>query len=241
MTFISLSFMQGKIAGYAIFDWKNQANGMNDFDITRTYFQYTDNLSDNLFFKVRFDVGRLTDNSNPDEQKLRVFLKNSYVDWTCNTSNTLSLGLIGTNSYSIQENTWGNRFIEKSPLDKGQLTNTADFGIGYSRSFSDINLNIQLLNGEGYGSKEQNSDKTVFLRLLYGEKQLNKNNGFNIGTIYTFVPTSDNDSDILMGVFTGWSNKDIRLGFEANQVDFESNTKSAHALYLKRHPANHTL
>ena len=32
------------------------------------------------------------------------------------------------------------RFIEKSPLDKAGWTNTADFGIGYSRSFGDINI-----------------------------------------------------------------------------------------------------
>ena len=113
---------------------------MNDFDITRTYLQYTDNLSDNLFFKVRFDVYR-TEN----DQRLGVFLKNSYVDWKCNPSNIFSLGLIGTNSYSTQENTWGNRFIEKSPLDKGKLTNTADFGIGYSHNFSNLNFNIQFL------------------------------------------------------------------------------------------------
>ena len=69
--------MQGKIAGYTIFDWNYQEDGMNDFDITRTYFQYTDNVSDNLFFKVRFDVARA---EKAADQKLRVFLKNSYVD-----------------------------------------------------------------------------------------------------------------------------------------------------------------
>ena len=97
---------------------------------------------------------------------MQVFLKNSYVDWKCNLSNIFSLGLIGTNSYSTQENTWGNRFIEKSPLDKGKLTNTADFGIGYSHGFSNMNFNIQILNGDGYSIVEPKSDKVVFLRLL---------------------------------------------------------------------------
>ena len=52
ITFISVAFMQGKIAGYAIFDWSCQEDGMNDFDITRTYFQYTDDVSENLYYEA---------------------------------------------------------------------------------------------------------------------------------------------------------------------------------------------
>ena len=46
------------------------------FDIKRAYFQYTDDISDELFFKIRFDVGR---DSDGDDTKLSAYIKNAYV------------------------------------------------------------------------------------------------------------------------------------------------------------------
>ena len=54
---LSICLMQGKIGGYAIFDYQNM-HGSDNFDIKRAYFQYSDNISEDLFFKFRLDVGR---------------------------------------------------------------------------------------------------------------------------------------------------------------------------------------
>ena len=43
------------------------------------------------------------------------------------------MGLIGMNTHSIQEKNWGNRFIEKSAMDKNEYSTSADLGIGFSR------------------------------------------------------------------------------------------------------------
>ena len=72
-------------------------------------------------------------------------MKNAYVDWKCENGDKLSMGLIGTNSYGVQEKTWGYRFVEKSVLDKYKMTNTADFGIGYSHKIGNYSLSAQLL------------------------------------------------------------------------------------------------
>ena len=122
LSLIAITFSQNNIAGYSIFDM-HETDG---FDIKRAYFQYTDDISDELFFKIRFDVGR---DSDGDDTKLSAYIKNAYVDWNCSWGGKLSMGLIGTNTYGVQENTWGYRFIEKSVLDKFGMTNTADFGI----------------------------------------------------------------------------------------------------------------
>ena len=104
----SFSFA-GDFGGYTIFEYNNTA-----FEINRVYFQYTDNLSDDLFLKIRYDVERESLNK---DGKLETYLKNVYVDWKIKDLGKVSLGLIGTNSYDIQEENWGYRFIEKSPLD----------------------------------------------------------------------------------------------------------------------------
>ena len=127
----SFSFMQANLGGYAIFDYSN-ASGNDAFDLKRAYLSYSSDVSEELFFKMRFDVGRHAD------ERLTTFLKNAYVDYKCENGDKLSLGLIGTNSYGVQEKNWGYRFIEKSVVDKYGMTNTADFGVGYSKTFGKV-------------------------------------------------------------------------------------------------------
>ena len=201
--FVMMScIISGDFGGYSIFEYNNNA-----FEMKRVYLQYTDDLSEDLFLNIRYDIDR--------EGKLNTYLKNAYVDWNIEKIGKLSLGLIGTNSYGIQESTWGYRFVEKSLLDKSGFTNTADLGIGFSKKLdvANIHLNIQLLNGEGF--KLGDSDKTLstYIRLVYGEKKLNKNDGFNIGGIYTSNSNTDNR---LFGLFGGYAKEHIRMGAEYN-------------------------
>jgi len=245
--FLSLAFMQGKIGGYAIFDFNGTTQ---QFDIDRTYFQYTNDISDNLFFKLRFDVGRSSDildadsnNENDDQfeadSKLIVYLKNVYIDWKCPQGGKLTMGLLGTNSYGVQEKNWGYRFISKSVLDSYGMTKTADFGIGYSHSFGDFNMNIQAVNGEGFKAdfdpENINDDKpTAYIRLMYGEENLTKNEGFNVGMVYTtaYNSTDKDYSNNLSGIFSGYAGHNFRLGVEFNRQKIDEIGENAHALYF---------
>ena len=259
--FLSTVFMQGKIGGYAIFDYNGTTQ---QFDIDRTYFQYTNDISDNLFFKVRFDVGRSyeqffgctstnyinneedciaseqewVDMADGTDSKLQVYLKNAYADWKFNSGGKFSMGLIGTNSYGVQEKNWGYRFISKSVLDMYGMTKTADFGIGYSHNFGDFNMSFQAVNGEGYkadfDSGNTNDDKpAAYVRLMYGEKNLLKDNGFNAGLIYIsrYNAIDDKHNNNVFGVFGGWRESNFRLGFEFNKKEYSSK-ETATSLYL---------
>ena len=194
----------GDFGGYSIFEYNADA-----FDMKRVYLKYSNNISDDLNFKLTYDVGR-----DDNDTKLSSYLKHAYINYN-QSFGLISLGLIGTNSYGAQEKTWGYRFIEKSPLDKAGWTKTADFGIGYSQSFGDINVNAQILNGEGYKeAQDPEGDFAIYLRLLYGEGELNKNEGFNVG----FVVNNHAD-DQLVGLFGGWAQDKIRTGLEYNRLD----------------------
>ena len=194
-----LSMIQANPSGYIIFDYENTM-GHDFFDIKRAYIDYSTDISEDLFLKIKLDVGRDVDVveqvanaiNQPlevnTEQKLSAYIKNAYVDWKCADGSKLSVGLITTNSYGVQEKNWGYRFIDKSVLDKYGMSNTADFGMGYSREIKDFNLGIQLLNGEGF-KKEENSDQyqqSLYISLLYGEEKLNKNDGYNAGLVINY-------------------------------------------------------
>ena len=202
--------MAGDFGGYSIFEYDADA-----FDMKRVYLKYSDNISDDLQFKLTYDIGRDDDGSDAtsDDTKLSSYVKHAHINWNKNIG-SFSIGLIGTNSYGVQEKTWGYRFIQKSPLDSEGWTNTADFGIGYSRSFGDININAQVLNGEGYKREQEGKDFAIYLRLLYGENSLNKNDGFNVG-----LALNNHGNDQLVALFGGWAKDKIRTGLEYNRLD----------------------
>ena len=222
----SFCYMQGTFGGYAIFDYENES-GNARFDLKRAYLSYSNNISDDLFFKIRYDVGRHADN------RLTTFLKNAYVDYKCDNGDKLSMGLIGTNSYGVQEKNWGYRFIEKSVVDKYGMTNTADFGVGYSKSFGKVKTSIQLLNGEGYKSGDSDGNQSIYLSLLYGESRLDKNDGMNVGFVMNNNPQADDIKTNLVGIFGGWASNGLRLGLEYNQFEVEATdvTEEATSIY----------
>ena len=222
----SFCYMQGTFGGYAIFDYKNES-GNDRFDLKRAYLSYSNNISDDLFFKIRYDVGRHADN------RLTTFLKNAYVDYKCENGDKLSLGLIGTNSYGVQEKNWGYRFIEKSVVDKYGMTNTADFGVGYSKSFGKVKTSVQLLNGEGYKYADTDGNQSLYLSLLYGESRLDKNDGMNLGFVMNNNPQDDDTNENLIGFFGGWASNGLRLGLEYNQFEVEATdlTEEATSIY----------
>ena len=220
----SFCYMQNGIDGYAIFDYSN-ASGNDGFALNRAYINYSTDISEELFFKIRLDASR------PLNNRLYVFVKNAYVDWKCDNGDKLSMGLIGTNSYGVQEKNWGYRFIEKSVVDKYGMTNTADLGISYSKSFGKVKSSVQLLNGEGFGYAEENFNQAIYMSVLYGESRLDKNDGMNFGLVLNHSPQNDDIDNDLVGFFGGWSSNGLRLGLEYNT--YETNiTEEATAMYL---------
>ena len=227
---ISLSIMTaGEFSGYSIFNYDNET-----FSVDRAYLQYTDDLSDDLFFKLRYDVGK--DSDTDGDTKLASYLKNVYVDWKNGDNSKFSIGLISMNSFGVQEKTWGYRFIAKSPVDYHKfIKSTADFGIGYSHSFGEFNTNVQIVNGDGYKKNDSDGKMLTSLRLMYGESKLNKNDGHNVGIVMTsFDGESDDDADdySLIGLFGGWSSSGLRLGLEYNSYDYGSLTDKLTSFYL---------
>ena len=224
----------GSITGLTYFDYTRE-NSASAFNFERQYFNYDIQMSNDVKFKVLFDVGRtnqVTDSlkNNIEDTRLVVFLKKAQIDYICEWFNT-SFGLITTNTYGVQEKNWGFRFIEKSAMDKNKFVKTADLGVGFSKNIiNDLNIGIQYLNGEGYKSPELNSIQKLNLNINYGEINLLENNGANLGFIYSTDLTETLPST-LFSIYGGFAFKGTRVGIESDFSDDKELT-SAYLNYI---------
>ena len=236
LTYISISIAsEGKIGGVTYFDYTNSKE-KSAFNFNRQYFSYGVNVSDDVSFKVVFDVGRtnkgdfvyINNDGEPDKMsedtRLIVFLKKAQIDYSTSYGK-ISMGLIGMNTYNIQEKNWGYRFIEKSAIDKYGFSSTADLGLGFSKSLTDqLNMSLQIVNGEGFKNPQNDKYHKIAFNSTYGERNLVKNSGFNAGVVYTTEQT-DNKQNIMTSLFGGFAGMGLRLGGQYNMLT--ENTKES--------------
>ena len=208
-------YAEGKIGGVTYFDLIN-SDDSTAFNFQRQYFGYGGDISDQVSFKILFDVGR-TNKNDGEDSRLVAFLKKAQFDYSTSYGK-ISMGLIGMNTYNIQEKNWGYRFIEKSAIDKYGFSSTADLGLGFSRSITDqLNMSLQIVNGEGFKNPQSDKYHKIAFNSTYGERNLVKNSGFNAGVVYTTEQT-DNKPNIMTSLFGGFAGMGLRLGGQYNVV-----------------------
>ena len=225
ITYISISIAaEGKIGGVTYFNYTN-AEEKSAFNFQRQYFSYGIDISDEVKFKVVFDVGR-TDvgtvlmkdgDEKSEDTRLVAFLKKAQIDYKTSYGK-LSLGMIGMNTHNVQEKNWGYRFIEKSAMDKYKFSSTADLGIGFSRTtVNQLKMSLQVVNGEGYKNPQSDKYHKIAFNSTYGEHNLVKNSGFNAGVVYTTEQTDDKPNTMI-SLFGGFSGLGLRLGGQFNML-----------------------
>jgi len=228
LTYISISIAaDGKIGGVTYFDYTNSKE-KSAFVLKRQYFSYGIDISDEVKFRVVFDVGR-TDigtvlrkdgGEKSEDTRLVAFLKKAQIDYRTSYGK-ISMGLIGMNTYNIQEKNWGYRFIEKSAIDKYKFSSTADLGIGFSRTLvNQLKMSLQVVNGEGYKNPQSDKYHKIAFNSTYGEHNLVKNSGFNAGVVYTTEQTDDKPNS-MASLFGGFAGMGLRLGGQFNMLKKE--------------------
>ena len=223
-------FAEGKISGVTYFDF-SATDTKSAFNFQRQYFGYGGEVSDQVSYKILFDVGR-----SDTDTRLNTYLKKAQVNYL-SSFGKFNFGLIGMNTYGVQESNWGYRFIEKSAIDKYGFSATADIGVGFSRSLIDnLNLSLLFINGEGFKKPQGDKYHKIAFNATYGEGNLNKNDGYNAGLVYT-TESTDTDPTTMASVFGGFAGMGLRLGGEYNMLtkgSVESNIISVSANYTVR-------
>ena len=73
-------------------------------------------------------------------------------------------------------------------------------------------------NGEGYTESDVDDNNKTSVQLAWGETMLNKNDGYNIGLVYSTVEVPTEETAVT-GFFAGWAGNGLRIGLESNTED----------------------
>ena len=212
---VSMIFAEG-ISGVSYFRFSPgvTADGEDHgFYMDRAYLTYKKNIAEGVSFKFQSDV------QNKNGEALYMYIKNAKMDYKIAENTKLSVGLQGMNVFNIQEKTWGKRFISKSAMDRNKWSASADLGLGLYQKLGSIGLSILYTNGEGYKKNAADDNEKLSIQAVYGEKRLDKNDGFNAGVVFSSLDydiDGESRTGNVMGFFSGWSGMGARLGFEYN-------------------------
>ena len=169
----------GEIKGYMIAEWYTIAGhntgkedggieGKRGLWLRRIYFTYNNQISETV--KMRF---RIEMNSPPFQSNTLVpFVKDAWIDFKLGAGVHLKAGILDPPIYTILENIWGYRSLEKTPLDLYKWTSTRDFAVGL---YGGQKFKWGGYLGQGSSTKgEVDNGKKIYLHFDYGYK------GFNI-------------------------------------------------------------
>ena len=218
---------EGEISGVTYFDYINSED-ISAFNFERQYFSYSVQASDDIKYKIIFDAGRINkivdSDGKEEDTRVVIFLKKAQIDYKTSYGN-VSMGIIGMNTYNVQEKNWGFRFIEKSAIDKHKFSSTADLGVGFSRSvIENLNISLQIVNGEGYKEPQKDKYYKISFNSTYGEGKLNTNDGYNTGVVYS-TESSETDPTTMISVFGGCAGNGLRVGGEYDVLTNSDGTK----------------
>ncbi len=190
-------------------------NSPRGFEFDRVYLGYKTSLTKEWNAEVVFDIG----STGLDDASLEMvaYLKKAALTWKRNNLK-ISFGMIGTNTFKVQESFWGYRYIWKSFMDQYKLGSSADIGVSGSYTFNDwLSADASIINGEGYKKVNVGQHQRYTLGVTA------KPTDWLLLRIYgdTF---KDNDYHTAqtLAFFAGYTNKYFKIGAEYN-LQFEEN------------------
>ena len=219
------SLVAQDIKAKVFFDYTDSGDSskVDEFALKRVYLTFSKSISDELSVTIQTDVDT---NSSPKN----IYLKNAKVDWKTLDGNIV-IGLQGMNMFKVQEGNWGKRYLDKTIMDRFKYSSSADMGIGYYHSKDKFHGSILITNGAGFKKSETDSHKKLSLQFIYGNTNLSKSDGFNVGAVLSHEPY-DRDGEVtipeepagehskkVFGVFGGYAKDNLRVGAEWSQLD----------------------
>ena len=135
--------------GQYLYQLKDTLNHQNDFEDSRAYV--------NAIARSGTVMGRITVdlfNGGTNASRFSYRLKYAYAAWTpAKSALTYKFGLIHTAWLDWEEALWDYRMQGSMPIERNGYQSSADFGAGVDGKWTDdqVNMQVTLVNGEGYG------------------------------------------------------------------------------------------
>jgi hypothetical protein len=158
--------VSGVVYAQYLYQLKDTASHVNNFDITRAYVNVIGKFPSGLNTRVTADIYRNADGS------LAYRLKYAYAAFTPHESPlTFKLGEIHTPWLDWEEALWDYRMQGQMALERGGYLSSSDLGLGVDGNWSKdlVNAQVGLYNGENYnkgpGDKRKDLMGRVSVRL----------------------------------------------------------------------------
>lgn len=201
-----------KVSGVTFMHYSFKNVDENGFHINRAYLTYENRVSEVLSYTLQMDVAK------DDVSAYSAYMKTAKVDWKT-AFGKLTLGLQTMNMFKVQENTWGYRFIEKSAMDLGKFSSSADLGLGWSYAVGPVNTSLMITNGAGYKKAENDGYKKISTRFHLGQAKLKE--GYNAGLVGSFegfdYGAELNGNSLVVGGFAGFAVGPAVIGAEYSE------------------------
>ncbi len=239
---------KGKPIVKAFSEWSRDYFGQDGsrLEITRAYFGYQYDWSDNYSSRLVLDVARLGELnsgafdttkkvlSTKKETRYESFLKNASLEvkqvipLTC-----FELGLVGTRLFAIQEKAWGYRYVAKSMMDEKKYSSSADLGANVQiQVHPTTKLYASVLQGEGFTAQQDlNSNYKTG-----GGFEFNAPLGVTVFGFGDYMPVDNASGQTTLAGFLGYSlAKKFRIGaeydFQMNHLGVDKQDLSGLSLY----------
>jgi len=170
--------------------------GRHGFWFRRIYFTYDNKLSDTMKMRLRFEMnspGDFTTSSTLD-----AFVKDAYLSFSFGGGASLVAGIQSPPSFALEEDIWGWRPLEKTPLDLYKWTSSRDFGVAIKGGKT---LAYHFMFGQGSSNKSETNDGKKFFGSLAC-----KSNEFVVEAMAQYERAKTGDGDIILkgfGAYTG--------------------------------------
>jgi hypothetical protein len=118
-------------------------------------------------FSTRVRLEAQTPGDFESTELMVIYIKDAWVKWTTGNQAVL-LGLSPTPTWSLVEDVWGLRFIEKVPAELQRLGSSRDMGVAALGTFGSSKLGYHAMLGNGNGQiGETDAEKKVYGALRF--------------------------------------------------------------------------
>ena len=179
------------------------------FDLSRVEFGIGSELSDTISGKI------LVNSSRGTEGALDTRIKNAYFEVSDLAPNVvIRAGLQPTQLFKIQEEAWGYQYAVENALELNGFGSAADFGVtGFTTIADQIDLNVAVLNGEGYTSaQDSNGDVKIAAQASSSPVE-----NLTVSAYYDMTSVTDAETASTIALFGGYELEGLgRVGAEFN-------------------------
>jgi hypothetical protein len=204
----------GEIKGYMIGEYffilKHNTGHMDDggqegrhgFWFRRIYLTYNNKLSDSVKMRLRLEMNSTSNIFS--SSTIVPFVKDAYISFKLGENTSLVAGIQGPPSFGNEEDIWGYRSLEKTPLDLYKWTSSRDFGISVKGGKGVL---YHLMFGQGSSNKsEVNNGKKIFGSIGY------EGGGLFVEGVVQYERAKTTDDDFIFKAFGAYTGDWGRVG-----------------------------